>query len=903
MQALDFPLSAKSSSEPVPDQDSESRIELRRNPTLLLKSTPPRCARDFLDRSRLSALSFGGSSAQVTALLAPVGFGKSSQLAHWRRQSLARGEVAIWYTVDDRDEPKQLMRGLAHSARLASGKRAFSDPFLAWLEGQSDPIDAATGWLAEIAELAVEAHLFLDDVDLLPTSSRTRTLPYLLGNTPSNLHIVLAARPTGALTAIGALSMTTVARVSASDLRFRQDETLAVLANTIGTRIGLEASVRLHEITEGWPLGVQLAAAALRRTGDVTELLAAATDDIRRYFIDFAIDRQTDEARHLLVRLAQLDTIHPDLCAAILGGAPAARQLLLLQDETPLVLSTEDRDWMRLHPLARDALRGRLALLPFAERQALSRAASAWYAAHDLNEEAAQQSFLAGDVENAISLVERSTYRMTLQGRSSAVLDWYRRLPRIGLDEHSGFWAPVAWALAMSDQNVQAQPLIDRIMGQPNLAASLRFEADLIAGTAAGFADDMDSLQTIHNQWPAPPGDARPSDLVVWANGQAFLALFRGLPNQARLQWSRISSVEHVDGYSPVSYGFADYGTGLTYLWEGKYTLATNILRPALLRAEQRMGVRNPVTCMLAALLAEASCEGNADAESLALLAGRMETLEHHGLPDAIIAAYRTAARVADSQGRQDHALDLLESLRVIGQTRAMLRLQAAALYEIVCLHARHGRAETAWSLNRQLEALVVDQRAQISGVFVPWAELYAHLALARAALAQLDDTRLAPALHAAECAAILAANFKREAEAITARFLRAEILRRQGSSDAVRIRDEAISLAELNGQVRTLREHGAASNGPALDTSAATHSLRTIPRTDSPTRSTRLLTVKEQEILVLLSRALSNKEIANAMSISEETVKWHVKNLFAKLSGASRKHTVARAKLLGLLP
>jgi LuxR family maltose regulon positive regulatory protein len=50
------------------------------------------------------------------------------------------------------------------------------------------------------------------------------------------------------------------------------------------------------------------------------------------------------------------------------------------------------------------------------------------------------------------------------------------------------------------------------------------------------------------------------------------------------------------------------------------------------------------------------------------------------------------------------------------------------------------------------------------------------------------------------------------------------------------------------------------------------------------------------------VARNLSNKEIAQAMELSDQTVKWHLKNLFAKLDAATRKHAVRRAQLLGLL-
>jgi len=62
------------------------------------------------------------------------------------------------------------------------------------------------------------------------------------------------------------------------------------------------------------------------------------------------------------------------------------------------------------------------------------------------------------------------------------------------------------------------------------------------------------------------------------------------------------------------------------------------------------------------------------------------------------------------------------------------------------------------------------------------------------------------------------------------------------------------------------------------------------------------LLTPKEARILGLLNSGMSNKGIARAMEISEQTVKWHLKNLFVKLSAPSRQHAVGRARLLGLI-
>ena len=62
------------------------------------------------------------------------------------------------------------------------------------------------------------------------------------------------------------------------------------------------------------------------------------------------------------------------------------------------------------------------------------------------------------------------------------------------------------------------------------------------------------------------------------------------------------------------------------------------------------------------------------------------------------------------------------------------------------------------------------------------------------------------------------------------------------------------------------------------------------------------ILTAKEREVLRLLARNFSNKEIASALDVGDETVKWHLKNIYNKLKAGSRKHAVTRARTLGVL-
>ena len=62
-------------------------------------------------------------------------------------------------------------------------------------------------------------------------------------------------------------------------------------------------------------------------------------------------------------------------------------------------------------------------------------------------------------------------------------------------------------------------------------------------------------------------------------------------------------------------------------------------------------------------------------------------------------------------------------------------------------------------------------------------------------------------------------------------------------------------------------------------------------------------ITARELEVLTLVARGLSNREIALQLFVSENTVKTHCARAFDKLGASRRIQAVQRGKELGLLP
>ncbi len=185
------------------------------------------------------------------------------------------------------------------------------------------------------------------------------------------------------------------------------------------------------------------------------------------------------------------------------------------------------------------------------------------------------------------------------------------------------------------------------------------------------------------------------------------------------------------------------------------------------------------------------------------------------------------------------------------------------------------------------------------------WLGFLCALTDAYAAIASHDwRAAQAPLTQAQDAAGVL--RLGRHAVEIMA--MRALAQEQLGNAGAGLLR-EAQALASTYGLLRTIADAhpllatwvsrldgaaAAANPAPAAPAAPAANRPRALP--------SMVLTPKEREVLELLARNLSNKEIALALAVGEETVKWHVKNLFGKLDAASRKHVVQRARLLGLL-
>ena len=96
---------------------------------------------------------------------------------------------------------------------------------------------------------------------------------------------------------------------------------------------------------------------------------------------------------------------------------------------------------------------------------------------------------------------------------------------------------------------------------------------------------------------------------------------------------------------------------------------------------------------------------------------------------------------------------------------------------------------------------------------------------------------------------------------------------------------------------------HDVHAGKSSLHPSVARKVLRELTGPSSRRPENGSLTEREVEVLALLNRYLTNKEIAEALVVSPSTVKTHTLNIYRKLEVRGRQQAVARAQELGILP
>jgi LuxR family maltose regulon positive regulatory protein len=352
---------------------------------------------------------------------------------------------------------------------------------------------------------------------------------------------------------------------------------------------------------------------------------------------------------------------------------------------------------------------------------------------------------------------------------------------------------------------------------------------------------------------------------------------------------------------------------GLSYLREGDMREAERVLQDVVVAADRACGMFSEPACNAAAFLSAVLYEANRLDGLRTLLDPRFDVIERVGLPEAAICAAVSRIRLHSLDGSHAEAQAELDQLEEQAQRRGLSRMQGYVLAERTRLFMRMGRTHAAFE---QLDALRATTAA--SGRSASDREVNA---LALWTEAHWCAWRDEPA-RALELLSLLEARGawrgqKRKQVQVDAFAALLEDRLGQPSEAQRRVARVMAQSREL-GLVRSVLDFGErllelgdiARQAGALAPSSSfylEHLKLLLPRqapvpVSSPASLQQRLSARELEVLRSMALSMSNKRVAQALAISPETVKWHLKNIYGKLEVYGRDDAVAKARNLGWL-
>lgn len=474
-------------------------------PTFFLRTKllPPRPASELLSRPRLSERLSANLSNPITQVTANAGSGKTTLVADFLRN---QNRQFVWYQLDHTDaDPFVFLGYLTFGIQQVVprfGQAMFS--YLQEVAGElaKYPERAVDVLLNEVLErVEQQLILVLDDYHHLGEDTPVHAvLDRLLAYLPDILHVIVISREVPPLSLARLKSQAPFSIIDRSDLLFTDGETQELFRKVFDLEMTPEQLAEYRERTHGWITALQLVRQVAQRSlssaraneseaPNLVQVLRQSERDIFDYFAEEVFSNEPENVQQLLLKLALLDSIELDSCAALYPGMNCSRMLPnLVRRNVFITVAGDGRgEEYRLHPLFQSFLRRRLRAeigrSGVAEEQ---KRHAAYFLERRAWEQAVRHLLEAEDYESAAGIISQHGVEWISSGALSSLAALADQLPQPAVESRPRILAHRAEVARLRGEYEAAHSMFRR-------AAALLEQL----GDKEGQAEVLHSLATI----------------------------------------------------------------------------------------------------------------------------------------------------------------------------------------------------------------------------------------------------------------------------------------------------------------------------------------------------------------------------------------------------------------------
>lgn len=402
--------------------------------------------KDHIDRQSLLALLDACLDHKISLVIAPAGYGKSCLIAQWIHHFSQSNPTACgWLALDEDDnDPRNFWRYLIGALQRLDKNLGVEALEQLNQEADSSLKAAISSLLNDLANLQRDTPLVLvlDDFHRVQDPAVVQSLDFFLDYLPASLRVVLLTRKLPDLSLSKLRACGDLLELPAEKVSFSEAETSEFILNNHGLELSASSLSTLQQRTEGWPVGLHLAALSLKNKAagsEQEEFIANYSGEDRHiadYLINEVFDHQDEPVQSFLLAVSLLPRFNADLCDYLLERHDSKRMLQLIEAGNLFLIPLDDqRQWYRFHDLFRESLKVRIDqsfpdLVPLYQIRAAQ-----WFEQNNYQQEALEQIVQLGDWNRAIGLIESIGFDLIKARQYVTLKNWLLKLPELMVEK------------------------------------------------------------------------------------------------------------------------------------------------------------------------------------------------------------------------------------------------------------------------------------------------------------------------------------------------------------------------------------------------------------------------------------------------------------------------------------
>ncbi len=415
---------------------------------LSAKLQPPSAPSCLLTRPHLLTRLQQNSHDTVVLVTAPAAYGKTTLIASWL--NCQQTDPVAWFSLDEADNDDAYF--LAHLTAALNKVIGFSpqpemdnEHLIAWLLNQA-------------SAYAAPFTLVLDNYQAIKNDAIHAILQQLLDYKPPCLRVVLLSRCLPPLDLVQLRMQHRLCHLQTADLRLTHEAIVDYLTEVTHITLPFLVIEALDEKVQGWLGGWQMITAVFGT--NVSQYELGFTESFYRlvfgYFISEIWSTCPLRERDMLLVTAAPDQLSTPLCAALYPQFTHPSFLDELANDQYFLTAVDDHHY-QYHPLFRTFLRKQLQEHRSAKQiKDMHRQACQWFQTNGEIQPALSHAFATQDDELIVSLLEEAAWQAWQAGHSSQLREWLAQLPESTMATQPRLCLYQAWEMSSAGQYQQA---------------------------------------------------------------------------------------------------------------------------------------------------------------------------------------------------------------------------------------------------------------------------------------------------------------------------------------------------------------------------------------------------------------------------------------------------------------